>query len=85
MFLVLWTLLCKGSSEHGVVHVTPQEKFGGIMSGHLGGRPVGSSESLQLPGILCINFLRHSGITSFWKYAVGKDSMSVARCRFLAC
>ena len=56
VFLVLWKLLCKNSSELGVLHVTPQEKFGGVMSGHLGGQPVGSSEPLQLPGTLCINF-----------------------------
>jgi hypothetical protein len=56
IFLVLWKLLCKNSSEHGVLHLTPQEKFGGIMSGHLGCGPVGSSEPLQLPGILCSNF-----------------------------
>jgi len=57
VFLVSWKLRCKDSGDHGVLHLTPRKKFGGIMSGHLGGQPAGSSEPLQLPGrILCINF-----------------------------
>lgn len=36
--------------------LTSQEKFRGIMSGHLGGQPLGSSEPLRLPGILFVNF-----------------------------
>jgi hypothetical protein len=55
IFMIISKLLCRASNEHGVPHVIPQEKFGGIMYGHLGGQPVGSSEPLHLPGILCIN------------------------------
>jgi len=30
IFMIVWKLPCKDSSEHGVLHVIPREKFGGI-------------------------------------------------------
>jgi len=52
------------------------------MYGHLGGQPVGSSETFASSRNFMHKFLHHSGTTSCWKYAVGKDCVSVARCRF---
>jgi hypothetical protein len=85
IFMIIWKLLCKDSSEHGVLHVIPREKFGGIMYGHHGGQPVGSPETLHLPGILCMNFCTIVAQHLVGNIAVGKDSVSVARCGFLAC